>query len=144
MRDELAKKKGGNAGPKLTKEEQATLDAQRRKEKEIRSNVQKVHDRIVRGLHLVEAIVDGNTGEVAQYLVELIRLITKLAARNAGELVGESIFDTYIHIGRCTDESLETIRTVLGVATLRSMNFEPVPERWTQEPLLGKTFFPFI
>ncbi|KAM3583875.1 translational activator of GCN4 [Umbelopsis sp. WA50703] len=136
VRDELAKKKGVNAGPKLTKEEQATLDAQRRKEKEIRSNVQKVHDSIVRGLHLVTAIVDGNTGEVAQYLVELIRLITKLASRNAGALVGESIFDTYIHIGRCTDESLETIRTVLGVATLRSMKFEPIPDRWTQESLL--------
>lgn len=138
VREELAKKKGVNAGPKLTKEEQATLDAQRRKEKEIRSNVQIVHDKLVRGLDLVKAIVIGNSADVAQYLVDLIRLLLKLAARNAGALVGDDIFKTYLQIGQCTAESLETIRVPLGVATLRSMKAEPIPERWQQEPLIGE------
>jgi hypothetical protein len=91
-------------------------------------------------LDLVKAIVNGNSNDVADYLVELIRLILKLAARNAGALVGDGIFEAYLQIGRCTDDSLESIRVALGVATLRSMNSEPIPERWQQEALIGMCF----
>jgi hypothetical protein len=138
IREELAKKKGVNAGPKLTKEEQATLDAQLRKEKDIRRNVQNIYDRLIKGLDLVKAIVKGNSEETANHLVVLIRSLLKLCDRNAGALVGEDLFDTYLQIGTCTDESLESIRTSLGVATLRSMKAEPIPEGWQQEPLIGK------
>ncbi|KAI9014595.1 armadillo-type protein [Phycomyces nitens] len=135
LRAELAKKKGIAITQKLTREEQAVLDTQRKKEHEIRSHVQQVYEKITLGLHIVRALVTGNGEALSDYLVVLVRVLLNLATKNAGLLVGEDITNTYLEIGLCVTDSILPIREAIGLATLRSNHVSQIPSRWLDEPL---------
>src|SRR4051794_26780264 len=87
VRAEIAKKKGVTTQHKLTKDEQATLDAQLAKESVIRKSTQSVYEHIKRGLQLVRAVVKGNSESMESRLVDLVRLLLKVAHHGAGRLV---------------------------------------------------------
>ncbi|KAI8374572.1 armadillo-type protein [Radiomyces spectabilis] len=133
LRAELAKKKG--LVQKLTKEEQAAVDAQLKKESEIRDKVQKVHDQLALGLRMIGALIRGNTHAMEEYVVELVRILLLIGKTNAGMMVGESIVDTYLELGACVSENVYTIRAAIALATLRANGVQPIPARWLDEPL---------
>ncbi|OAD81494.1 hypothetical protein PHYBLDRAFT_129715 [Phycomyces blakesleeanus NRRL 1555(-)] len=136
LRAELAKKKGITTAQKLTREEQVILDAQRKKEHEIRDHVQQVYEKITLGLHIVRALVSGNVEALSDHLVILVRVLLDLATKkNAGLLVGHDITNTYLQIGLCVTDSILPIREAIGLATLRSNNVDQIPSRWLDEPL---------
>ncbi|RUS31239.1 hypothetical protein BC938DRAFT_478212 [Jimgerdemannia flammicorona] len=137
IREQIAKKKGTDASKnqKLTKDEQATLDTQIAKEAGIRKHVQQVHEKLVRGLQIVRAMVAGGKEALEQRLVELVRILLAVAVKRAGVLVEEDIVDTYLELGKCASDRIESIREPLGLATLRGLKIYPIPERWEEEPL---------
>ncbi|KAF7728036.1 translational activator of GCN4 [Apophysomyces ossiformis] len=135
LRAELAKKKGITEVKKLTKEEQAAVNAQLKKESEIRKNVQDVHDKITLGLQVVRALVAGNTQALDDYLVTLVRILLDAANSNVGLLTGEDLANTYLELGLCISESIRPIREAIGLATLRANKVQPIPGRWLDEPL---------
>ncbi|KAG0169361.1 translational activator of GCN4 [Apophysomyces sp. BC1015] len=135
LRAEIALKKGITQVKKLTKEEQAAVDAQRKKESEIRVHVQSVHDKLTLGLQIVRALVAGNSQALDSDLVTLVRTLLSAAINNAGLLTGEDITETYLELGLCISENIRPVREAIGLATLRANNVRPIPSRWLDEPL---------
>ncbi|KAF9134046.1 translational activator of GCN4 [Mortierella sp. 14UC] len=124
-----------SSAPKLTKDEQASVDAQLAKESAIRKNVQNTYVHLMRGLATIRALVDGNADELTARLVELVRLLLNGVVKRGGPLVGSAAVDTYLALGRCVSERLDSIRVPLALATLRSLDVKEVPENWTEEAL---------
>ncbi|KAG0051009.1 translational activator of GCN4 [Gryganskiella cystojenkinii] len=121
--------------PKLTKDEQATVDAQLAKESNIRKNVQNTYVHLMRGLATIRALVDGNAVDLTDRLVGLVRLLLNGVVKRGGPLVGPVAVNTYLALGRCVSDRLDNIREPLALATLRSLDVKEVPENWLEEPL---------
>lgn len=98
VREQIAKKKGTDASKqqKLTKDEQATVDAQMAKEAGIRKHVQEVYGKLIRGLQITRAMINGSKEALEERLVELVRILLAVAEKGAGVLVEENIVDTYL------------------------------------------------
>ncbi|KAI9236262.1 MAG: armadillo-type protein [Podila humilis] len=121
--------------PKLSRDEQATVDAQLAKESNIRKNVQNTYVHLMRGMAMIRALVNGNAEELTARLVELVRLLLNGVVKRGGPLVGPIAVETYLALGRCVSDRLESIREPLALATLRSLDVKEVPENWQEEPL---------
>lgn len=121
--------------PKLSRDEQATVDAQLAKESNIRKNVQNTYVHLMRGMAMIRALVNGNAEELTARLVELVRLLLNGVVKRGGPLVGPIAVETYLALGRCVSDRLESIREPLALATLRSLDVKEVPENWQDEPL---------
>ncbi|KAG0198297.1 translational activator of GCN4 [Mortierella sp. GBA30] len=124
-----------SSSPKLTRDEQATVDAQLAKESNIRKSVQNTYVHLTRGLATIRALIDGNADELTSRLVELVRLLLNGVVKRGGPLLGSVAVDTYLTLGRCVSDRLESIRVPLALATLRSLDVKEVPDNWQEEPL---------
>ncbi|KAG0238098.1 translational activator of GCN4 [Actinomortierella wolfii] len=124
-----------SSGPKLTRDEQASVDAQLAKESKIRKTVQDTYLRLTRGLAMIRALVDGNAAELTSRLVELVRLLLSGVVKLGGPLVGSDAVGTYLDLGRCVSDRLESFRASLAIATLRSLEVNEVPDNWKEEAL---------
>ncbi|KAI9477816.1 MAG: armadillo-type protein [Benjaminiella poitrasii] len=133
LRAELAKKKG--MPQKLTKEEQVAVNTQLKKEAEIRANVQTVYNKLSLGLSIITSLVSGNCEATTEHLIELIRILLNAAKHNVGLLVDETLANTYLKLGDCVDENIQSIRDAIALATLRSNKVHPIASRWLDEPL---------
>ncbi|CAG8561777.1 6442_t:CDS:10 [Ambispora gerdemannii] len=134
VREEIAKKKGATNAPRLSKDEQAAVNAQMAKESKIRKQVQEVYFRYIRGLDIINAMIKGNAEKLENYVAELMRLLT-FVVTNGGVLVGDKASETYLQLGLCTTENISSIRVPIGIATLRAMEISEIPEHWLEEPL---------
>ncbi|KAF9438265.1 translational activator of GCN4 [Entomortierella beljakovae] len=123
------------ATPKLSRDEQASVDAQLAKESKIRKSVQNTYSHLIRGLAIIRALTDGNSESLTVRLVELVRFLLNGVVKRGGPLVGPVAVDTYLDLGRCVSDSLESIRLPLALATLRSLGVKEVGEKWQEEPL---------
>ncbi|KAI9281941.1 armadillo-type protein [Sporodiniella umbellata] len=137
LRAELAKKKG--LTQKLTKEEQIAVNSQLRKEAEIRERVQKSYKKASMGLDIVCAIISGNKQDIQEYLTEIEHMILNAGKCYTGLLVGHKLFDTYLRLGECVAEDIESICNAISLTTLRSNHVEPIPACWLEEPLESLT-----
>ncbi|KAI8599877.1 armadillo-type protein, partial [Dissophora ornata] len=123
------------ATPKLSRDEQASVDAQLAKESTIRKSVQNTYNHLMRGLATIRALIDGNSDELTSRLVELVRLLLNGVVKRGGPIVGTVAVDTYLDLGRCVSDRLDSIRVPLALATLRSLDVKEVPRNWLDEPL---------
>ncbi|KAI8988374.1 armadillo-type protein [Mycotypha africana] len=133
LRAELAKKKG--LTQKLTKEQQASVDAQLKKEAEIRTNVQSVYEKLTLGLAIVRSLIHGNKEEMPHYLNDIINMLLNIGKQKAGLLLDDQLVETYLHLGDCVDEEIQSICDAISLSILRSNNILPIPSRWLDEPL---------
>ncbi|KAG0253420.1 translational activator of GCN4 [Actinomortierella ambigua] len=124
-----------SSGPKLTRDEQASVDAQLAKESKIRKSVQDTYLHLTRGLATIRALVNGNAEELTARLVELVRLLLNGVVKLGGPLVGSDAVETYLDLGMCVADRLESVRAPLAIATLRALEVNEVPANWTEEPL---------
>ncbi|CAG8528557.1 17533_t:CDS:10, partial [Acaulospora morrowiae] len=134
VREQIAKKKGNTSAPKLTKDEKTQVDSQLAKESQIRKYVEETRLKLLKGLDIIDSMVDGNAEAVGPHIVEFMRLLHTVVQKG-GSLIGEKGVDTYLKISLCTSEKIGNIRMPIGLATLRAMNVQEVPERWLQEKL---------
>ncbi|CAG8500654.1 3053_t:CDS:10 [Acaulospora colombiana] len=135
IREQIAKKKGHTSAPKLSKDEQASVKLQLAKESQIRKHVEETRLKLIKGLDIIEAMVDGNAEATEPHIVELMRLLYTVVQKG-GPLIGEKGVNAYLKIGLCTSEKIEGIRVPIGLATLRSTNIQEIPEKWLQETLI--------
>lgn len=134
LRAELAKKKGMPA-KKLTKEEQAAVNAQLKKESDTRAHVQSVATQIRLGLDLAIAVADGSQYTLDEDFVALSDVVLDMAKAGGGILVGDQVVDTLLQLARCLDETVHSIREAIAIASLRSSKVTPIPSRWLDERL---------
>ncbi|OZJ04029.1 hypothetical protein BZG36_03770 [Bifiguratus adelaidae] len=132
-REALAKKKGVTLEKKLTKEEQATVNAQLAKEKAVRERVASVSEKVHQSLDLIRALSRGNHDYMAEQLVTLVQLVLDAGESNAGLVAGYSLFETFQDMSQLTGASIEEIQTPLAVSIFRGKKITPLPSEWTHE-----------
>ncbi|KAI9261620.1 armadillo-type protein [Phascolomyces articulosus] len=135
LRAELAKKKGMTTTKKLTKEEQTAVNAQRKKEAEIRQHVQHVHHQLLLGLQIIHALVSGNRQDLVDDLVALVSTLLAIAKAHGGLLVGDKIVNTFLELGDCVVDDIYSIRHAIALTTLRANKISSIPSRWLDESL---------
>ncbi|KAJ7623265.1 armadillo-type protein [Roridomyces roridus] len=127
-----SKKKVGAA---LTKPQQALLQAQLVREAAVRQRVDTVKANLIRGLVFVRSLVAADVPEFRLYISSVVELLLGGALRKGSLLVGASAFETYLDLAKCSSERLDTFRVWVGIATLRSLKIDMIPEELSAEPL---------
>jgi len=93
VRSSLANKKA----PSLSKQDQALVSEQLKKESAIRKRIFQIRSRLLRGLQIVKYLVAGNIREFVAYVSLTAELLVEGGALNLGaRLVGQIGFETYI------------------------------------------------
>ncbi|KAL4223498.1 eIF-2-alpha kinase activator GCN1 [Mactra antiquata] len=138
LRKELEKKKGKTTEqkPKLTKKQEETLQAQLKKESEIRARLSLLNNDLCKGCQLLSFAIKGNKMATSMFVKDLCRILvpllkSPLAAPNACQVMvelGTSVFD---------DENLGIVLSNCTVRLLQpACNCSP---NWCEEPLNKQT-----
>lgn len=95
VRKSLANKKA-SATSALSKQDQALVDAQLEKERDIRSRVNSVKARLERGLNLIHSLSAAGVSEMSLYLSSIAGALLKGFTTTAVKLVGYALFERYL------------------------------------------------
>ncbi|KAE9398973.1 ARM repeat-containing protein [Gymnopus androsaceus JB14] len=137
LRKSLAEKKAKAAKtpPALNKQQQALVHAQLSKEAGVRAKVNDINRRLKRGLYFVKSLIETSVDEFRVYISSIVLLLLDGALSKGSLLVGELAFNTYLDLAYCCSERLDTFRKWMGIATLRCLRANVVPEDLKAEPL---------
>lgn len=132
LRAQLAQKKGTQK--KLTADETAKVNAQVKKEAEIRENVRQAAAKLLRGFGIVKALATGPPSDASRWMGAAVG--ATLAAVNAGAtlITGDTGPTAFIASADQITSRLGSVRPFIGVATLRAHEVSALPENLTQEP----------
>ncbi|KAG5642517.1 hypothetical protein DXG03_002618 [Asterophora parasitica] len=133
IRKNIANKKA--ATKTLTKQQQALVTAQLEEEAKIRQHVVSVQANLRRGLSFARSLVAARTDQFRAQVSKVATLLLEGALEKGSLLVDREAFDTYLELAKCSSDRLDTLRSWIGVATLRSLDIESVPEELKSEPL---------
>lgn len=106
-------------------------------ESAVRSNIQKLHNRLMSGLDILIAMVEGDELSLEPHIPILITLI-KNVALNCGKIVNEKVLDAYQALGKCLEERLRSVLKPLTVITFRNLRAANVPQEWLEASLDGE------
>lgn len=95
LRTSLAIKKAA-ASQTLTKQDRALVDAQLKKESEVRRQVYLVQANLRRGLALIRSVVEAGVEEFRSHIALVVGLLLDNAVGNGSSLAGEEVFETYL------------------------------------------------
>ncbi|KAJ7180610.1 armadillo-type protein [Mycena filopes] len=135
VRTALENKKKAGATVALTKPQQALVQAQLAREAIVRQRVEVLKANLNRGLAFVRSLVAAGVPEFRVYISSVAGLLLDGALGKGALLVGPAAFETYLDLAKCSSERLDTFRTWVGIATLRSLKVASVPDELTAEPL---------
>ena len=124
---------------KLTTDEQAKVNAQLAKEASIRNGVQKLEQRIQRGIGTIQALALGPPTDADLWISSSLKALVDIIKAGVGLLVGESAGDAFIACSNVVTGRLGSLRQFIGVATLRSLGSSHLPEYLLQEDLGSKS-----
>jgi HEAT repeat protein len=132
LRAQLAEKKGTQR--KLTADETAKVNAQLKKEAEIRGNVQQIVAKLLRGFGIVKALATGPPTDASRWMGPAVDAILAVIDAGACLITGESGPMAFISCADQVASRLGSIRPFIGAATLRAHDVSALPEHLTQEP----------
>ena len=132
LRSQIDKKKGQQR--KLTAEETAKVNAQLKKEARIRDSIQEIEAKLMRGIGIIEALVNGPPTDTTAWLGAAIKLLLDALDAGANLVIGDAAFQVYIDCADKVTERLNTVRAFVGVATLR-LRDAPIAEAYGNETL---------
>lgn len=152
VRKSLANKKKATTGPVLSKQDAALVEAQLKKEVEIRAGVNTLKARLDRGLRLVHCLVASRVEEVKLHMSSLVELLLHGGFGKAVDLVGSASFEAFVvswatvrilfnshthlqALSDCCSERLDILRQWIGVAALRTTEVAGIPEEMQVEEL---------
>ena len=133
LRAQLAQKKG--QAKKLTGEEQAKVNAQLKKESEIRREIGKTVSAFRRGIGIISGLVNGPPTETEAWFGRCIQRLVDIIIAGAGLILGDTPVLAYLQCATKTSSRLGTTRPFVGVATLRAAEVSTLPENYQEEPL---------
>ncbi|KZV97501.1 ARM repeat-containing protein [Exidia glandulosa HHB12029] len=138
LRESLAAKKKTSVAS-LSKADQAIVNAQLAKESDVRRRVDGVRKELEAGLELVRRVVRARESEFLPYLGTLSALLLEKDGVVAvgSVLVGRKGIDAFLDLADCCTDRLGVFKHSLGVATLRALKIDGLPEEMTVEPLDG-------
>jgi hypothetical protein len=133
LRAQLAAKKG--QAKKLTAEEQAKVNAQLKKESEIRKKVTEVDSKLRRGIGFINALATGPPTEAEEWFGPSVKLLFQIIQAGASLILGDAASLGYLQCSEKTSARLGPMRPFVGVATLRAAGVTILPENLLAEPL---------
>ncbi|KAI0376886.1 translational activator GCN1 [Hypomontagnella monticulosa] len=133
LRSQLAQKKGQQR--KLTADEQAKVNAQLKKESEIRRSIQQLESRLTRGFGIVRSLVNTPPTEPNLWIGPSISALLAALEAGAGLITGDAGPTAYLACSERVTSRLGPIRPFIGVATLRALGISSLPENLTEEGL---------
>ncbi|EGZ68825.1 ARM repeat-containing protein [Neurospora tetrasperma FGSC 2509] len=132
LREQIAQKKG--VQKKLTAEENAKVNAQLKKEAEIRESVRHVAANLLRGFGIVKALATGPPTDASRWMGPAVKATLSVIDAGATLITGEAGPLAFISCSECVTSRVGPIRPFIGVATLRAHNVSALPENLTEEP----------
>ncbi|GAA5827172.1 hypothetical protein JCM11251_001152 [Rhodosporidiobolus azoricus] len=133
LRESLARKKP--AAAQLSKTDRIALEKQLAIEGEIRAQVAAALGRLKRGFQLALCLVQSGAEVVREYLAKMVQKVLAVIMLQPATLVAEEAFATYQVLGDICSDRLGVFKLSLGVAVLRSVEAQVVPENFRAEPL---------
>jgi hypothetical protein len=95
----------------LTKQQQALVQVQLDKEAVIRQRVTVIASQLVRGLHLIDSLIQSNVAEFKPHISTVLQLLLDSALQRGRYLGADLAYDTYLVSPHLTCNS--TVLTVL-------------------------------
>ena len=136
VRSELAQMKGQDK--KLTADEQAKVKAQLVKEAAIRDKVLQLEKMMQIGIGIIYGLATGPPTEASMWMGPSINSLLAVIEAGVGLLVGDSANEAFIACSNLLSSRLGSLRSFIGVATLRALGSQNIPQNLQQEPLGGK------
>ncbi|KAF1981185.1 translational activator [Aulographum hederae CBS 113979] len=136
LRAQLAQKKGQQA-KKLTADEQAKVNAQLAKEAGVRKQVKSIVSNLSRGVGIVKALATGPPTDAELWIVPALDLLVGAIEGGAGLVLEDAAALAYLSCAERISSRLGTMRSFVGVATLRTMGVTQLPAELQEEPLDG-------
>ena len=133
VRSQVAQKKGQDR--KLTLDEKAKVQAQLTKEAAIREEVGRLESRLGNGIGLIRALAVGPPVDPGLWLSQALQALVNIIAAGVGRLVGPAADSAYLECSRFVSSRLGSLRTFIGIATLRALGSSTLPEELLEEPL---------
>ncbi|KAK6444954.1 hypothetical protein FP744_10001202 [Trichoderma asperellum] len=132
LRAQLEEKKGPQR--KLTAEETSKVNAQLKKEAQIRASVQSIEARLLRGVGIVHSLAVGPPTDATLWLGSAIKSLLAVMEAGASLIIGDAASKVYIDCSEKVSSRLGPIRPAIGIATLRLRNLS-LPAIYGDEPL---------
>lgn len=117
LRTQLEQKKGQQR--KLTAEETAKVNAQLKKESQIRKSIRDVEARLTRGIGIIKSLATGPPTEARLWLGSAVSLLLGVIDAGASLIIGDVASLAYIECANKVAPRLGSIRSFIGVTTLR-------------------------
>ena len=133
IRSQVAQKKGQDR--KLTLDEKAKVQAQLTKEAAIREDVGRLESRLRNGIGLIRALALGPPVDPGLWLSRALQALVNIIAAGVGRLVGPAADSTYLECSRFLSSRLGSLRTFIGIATLRALGSSTLAKELLEEPL---------
>ncbi|KAI1262663.1 ARM repeat-containing protein [Xylariaceae sp. FL1019] len=133
LRTQIAEKKG--LQKKLSTDEQAKVNAQLKKEAEIRRSVQELEAQLMRGIGIIESLVTGPPTDASLWLGSAVSALLRAMEAGACLVVGKAAPSAYLACSEKVATRLGSIRPFIGVATLRALDITSLPENLLEENL---------
>jgi len=122
---------------KLTADEKAKVKSQLAKEANVRKEVLETERRLKKGIGFIHALATGPPTEADLWMGPCLKALLGVIATGAGLMVGNEANEAYIACSNLVSSRLGSLRSFIGVATLRSLESTQLPESLIEEPLGG-------
>lgn len=133
LRAQLAQKKGQQK--KLTPEEHAKVNAQLKKEAEIRLHIKNLEAKLLRGIGIISSLATGPPTEAGVWMGAAVRSLVRIIVAGAGLLTGNAAPDAYVLCAERLPSRIGALRPFIGIATLRALDVPHLADSLVQEPL---------
>ncbi|KAF4976900.1 hypothetical protein FZEAL_6502, partial [Fusarium zealandicum] len=132
LRSQIDKKKGQQR--KLTAEENAKVNAQLKKESQIRQSLREVEARLLRGIGIIKSLATGPPTDATQWLGTAVTLLMGIMDAGANMITGDAAPLAYVVCSEKVAERLGSMRPFVGVAALR-LHDVSLAENYQEEAL---------
>ncbi|KAG7193940.1 translational activator of GCN4 [Scheffersomyces spartinae] len=137
---ELAKKGKANANnKKYTKEEQALITQQLKKETELRTSVKSEIRKFIRSIDIINKLAQDATqvdnGAITWFPVAINKLLELCKYQNSTLLLADLPWKSYIELSKLLSDRVGPLKPFIGVATLRMLGTQ-LSDNYLQEQLL--------
>ncbi|CAK7263041.1 translational activator of GCN4 [Sporothrix epigloea] len=133
LRAQLAAKKGQQR--KLTAEETAKVNAQLKKEAEIREKVGLLEARLLRGIGIIRSLATGPPTDATQWMSPAVKTLLDTIKAGACLITGDVAPMALITLSDRVSNRLGAMRPFVGIAALRAHGVSNIPDNLQEEPL---------
>lgn len=132
LRNQIQQKKGQQR--KLTAEETAKVNAQLKKETQIRESLREVEAKMLRGIGIIKSLATGPPTDATLWLGQAVKLLLDVIDAGASLVIGDVAATAYNTCSEKAAERLGSIRPFIGIATLR-LRGVTLPDQYNEEAL---------